>query len=246
MPNFPSILGPRSRWLLAAAAVAAVAATAALGQADRWYPSRWGAADQRGAANELTPAKVLEAKNLIKTGTVYQLGRVYEIGDADVRHAALQPADSADVRADGLEQHDVPRRGHQRRARPDRHAVRRPRPPRHRRSLLQRQQSPRFREGRRACEARRRERRRNRDARSARSTCRHSRASQQLDGGYEITVADFTAALARQNVEIHAGDVVLFHTGWGSLWMKDNAKFNAGAPGHRPRRGAIPRRSPTS
>ena len=68
----------RSRWLVAAAAVAAVAATAALGQADRWYPSRWGAADQRGAANELTPAKVLEAKNLIKTGTVYQLGHVYE------------------------------------------------------------------------------------------------------------------------------------------------------------------------
>jgi len=25
--------------------------------------------------------------------------------------------------------------------------------------------------------------------------------------------------------------VVIFHTGWGSLWIKDNAKFNANAPG---------------
>jgi kynurenine formamidase len=53
----------------------------------------------------------------------------------------------------------------------------------------------------------------------------------QLEGGYEISVADITAALARQKVEIHAGDIVIFHTGWGSLWIKDNAKFNAGAPG---------------
>ncbi len=44
-------------------------------------------------------------------------------------------------------------------------------------------------------------------------------------------MADITGALARQKVEIHAGDVVIFHTGWGSLWIKDNAKFNAAAPG---------------
>ena len=50
------------------------------GQAQRWYPSRWGAEDQRGAANRLTPAKTLEARDLIKTGMIYQLGRVYESG----------------------------------------------------------------------------------------------------------------------------------------------------------------------
>ncbi len=50
-----------------------------LAQTNNWYPSRWGAADQRGAANRITPAKVLEAKNLIKTGTTYQLGHVYEV-----------------------------------------------------------------------------------------------------------------------------------------------------------------------
>src|SRR6186713_2389391 len=56
------------------------ATTVTQGQADKWYPSRWGAADQRGAANRLTPAKALEAKAMITKGTVYQLGRVYEAG----------------------------------------------------------------------------------------------------------------------------------------------------------------------
>ena len=40
-----------------------------------------------------------------------------------------------------------------------------------------------------------------------------------------------TGALQRQKVDIRSGDVVLVHTGWGSLWMKDNATFNASSPG---------------
>ena len=38
-------------------------------------------------------------------------------------------------------------------------------------------------------------------------------------------------ALERQRTEIRAGDVVLVHTGWGSLWLTDNAAFGATAPG---------------
>jgi kynurenine formamidase len=53
----------------------------------------------------------------------------------------------------------------------------------------------------------------------------------QLESGYEITAADLQAALKAQAVEIRAGDVVLIHTGWGSLWMKDNAKYIQGCPG---------------
>jgi len=52
-----------------------------------------------------------------------------------------------------------------------------------------------------------------------------------LEGGYEITLADLEGALRRENVTIRSGDVVLFHTGWGSLWMKDNVRFNQSAPG---------------
>ena len=48
-----------------------------------------------------------------------------------------------------------------------------------------------------------------------------------------------TSALAREKVEIHAGDVVLFHTGWGSLWIKDNAKFNAARRARASRRRSI-------
>src|SRR5215467_4560151 len=57
-----------------------VGRTVMRGQSEKWYPSRWGANDQRGAANRITPAKVLEAKNLITKGNVYQLGRAYESG----------------------------------------------------------------------------------------------------------------------------------------------------------------------
>lgn len=44
----------------------------------QWWPSKWGADDQRGAANHMTAKKVLEAISLIKTGQVYPLGHLYE------------------------------------------------------------------------------------------------------------------------------------------------------------------------
>jgi kynurenine formamidase len=53
----------------------------------------------------------------------------------------------------------------------------------------------------------------------------------RFEGGYEITLADIQGALARQKSEIRSGDVVLIHTGWGSLWMKDNATFLQNSPG---------------
>ena len=53
----------------------------------------------------------------------------------------------------------------------------------------------------------------------------------QLDSNYEITVADLQDALKNESIEIRPGDVVLVHTGWGSLWMKDNAKYSQTSPG---------------
>ena len=55
-----------------------------------------------------------------------------------------------------------------------------------------------------------------------------------LNVGEEITVADVQAALQRQGIaesSIKSGDGVFFNTGFGDLWMKDNAKFNSGQPG---------------
>jgi kynurenine formamidase len=53
-----------------------------------------------------------------------------------------------------------------------------------------------------------------------------------LDGGYVITAEDVEGALKKQgDLKIEAGDVVIFHTGWLSLWMKDNKKFGESEPG---------------
>jgi hypothetical protein len=55
-----------------------------------------------------------------------------------------------------------------------------------------------------------------------------------MDVGEEITIADVHGALSQQGIsedDIEPGDAVLFNTGWGSLWMEDNDRFNSGAPG---------------
>jgi kynurenine formamidase len=53
-----------------------------------------------------------------------------------------------------------------------------------------------------------------------------------LDKGDEITVADVQGALTKQGLaDVKPGDAVLFNTGWGSLWMQDNPRFNSGTPG---------------
>lgn len=76
----------------------------------------------------------------------------------------------------------------------------------------------------------------------------------RLAKGYAITLADYKEALAKQGVgDATQGDVVLFRTGWNSLWKtnhlgrpagekaktdeqlaKDNAEFSSGEPGVSP------------
>ena len=54
------------------------------------------------------------------------------------------------------------------------------------------------------------------------------------DDCYVITLADVQGALERQGMsedDIGEGDVVLFNTGWGSLWGVDDDRYNSGAPG---------------
>jgi kynurenine formamidase len=48
---------------------------------------------------------------------------------------------------------------------------------------------------------------------------------------YEITAQDLQDALAKQGVSLGQGDAVLIRTGWGTLWGKDNTKFVSGQPG---------------
>ncbi|HJR70256.1 MAG TPA: cyclase family protein [Gammaproteobacteria bacterium] len=213
-----------------AAGVALVAAGVAFGQADRFYPSPWGADDQRGAANRITPAKVLEARNLITRGAVYELGRPYEAGMPlfGTRHFSLRIPQtygplganrtmyhdevvSAEIgqvgtQFDGLGHigvGDLFYNGHDRAD---------------------------FSRGdgltKLGIE--------NVGALTTRGVLvdvARFKGVPMLGDRYEITRADLTGALERQRTEIHAGDVVLVHTGWGSLWLGDNARFGGSAPG---------------
>ncbi len=53
-----------------------------------------------------------------------------------------------------------------------------------------------------------------------------------LGDNYEITPADLQQALARQgNMQIQEGDAVIIHTGWGTLWGRDNARYVRSCPG---------------
>jgi kynurenine formamidase len=48
---------------------------------------------------------------------------------------------------------------------------------------------------------------------------------------YEITPQDLQQALAEQKLTLQPGDAVLIHTGWGTHWGKDNARYQRSGPG---------------
>ena len=52
-----------------------------------------------------------------------------------------------------------------------------------------------------------------------------------LPDRYEITADDLQQALDRQGLALEPGDAVLIHTGWGVLWDTDVERFLAGNPG---------------
>jgi len=218
----------RSHWIVLVAA--AGAAGVALGQAANWYPSQWGPADQRGAANRITAQKVLEAKSLMTRGTVYQLGHIYESSmplfgtrhfslkipqtygplgsNRTMYHDEIVSAEIGQVgtQFDGLGHigvGDLFYNGNDRAdfSRPDGLT-----------KLGVENVGPLVTRGVLV------------DVPAFKGVAR-------LDGGYEITLADLRGALERQRIEIRSGDVVIVHSGWGSLWNVDNAAFGASAPG---------------
>jgi kynurenine formamidase len=206
------------------------AATVGYGQGDRWYPSRWGAADQRGAANRITPAKVLEAKNAIQKGQIYQLGHVYEAGMPmfGTRHYSIRipqafamPGKNQAVYHDEVISGELGQIGTQFDG------------------LGHLGMGDLFYNGNRRSEFAQAEGLTKLGIENVGAIVTRGilidvakfKGVEQLPATYEITVADLKGALQKQNVQIRSGDVVLIHTGWSSLWMKDNAKYGASAPG---------------
>jgi kynurenine formamidase len=202
----------------------------------KWWPSEWGAADERGAANRLTPARVVEAARLIKTGQVYSLGRVYEHGMPlpGKRHFSLTilgrptggPAGqnkgvhmeemfSGEIgqigtQLDGLGHVGVRMRG-----------------------------DDYFYNGNRLSEFGTAygleklgiEKVGVFFTRGVLIDVAAFRGVPRMLAGQVITVKDLEGALKSQKSSVREGDVVLLRTGHGKLWMKDNDAYGRGEPG---------------
>src|ERR1700674_4772633 len=52
-----------------------------------------------------------------------------------------------------------------------------------------------------------------------------------LGDNYEITVADLEGAIKKQNLTFQPGDAIIINTGWGKLWDKEPARYGRGNPG---------------
>jgi kynurenine formamidase len=198
-----------------------------------WWPSPWGPTDERGAANRVTPAKVLEAVRLIKSGTIYQLGRLYEQGMPlfGSRHYSLTvpggptggPFGAAKLMYnDEMVSGEIGQVGTQFDG------------------LGHIGTDVVYYNGLKQSEVG--------GAYGLQKLGIHNvgvfftrgilldvlayKGGERLPIGYVITPEDVQGTLARQGTrEPGEGDVVLFHTGHGKLWLKDNVEYNKGAPG---------------
>src|SRR5262245_22776082 len=202
----------------------------------KWWPSEWGADDQRGAANRLTEKKVLEAKDLIRTGKVYQLGREYESGMPipGKRHFSLtipglptgKPMGrNGLVHNDELVSGEIGQVGTQfdglghigvRVGNDDvfynGNKLSEFGTAYGLTKLGVEKVGPFF-------------------TRGILLDVAGVKGERSLPAGYVITVADLQKALEAANAAIREGDVVLIHTGHGFWWMTDNKKFSDGEPG---------------
>jgi kynurenine formamidase len=202
----------------------------------KWWPSRWGADDQRGAANLLTPQKVLQAKSLITAGKIYQLGRVYEHGMPipGKRHFSLTipglptgaaPGSNQIVHNDELLSGEIGQVGTQfdglghvgvRVGRDDifynGNKLAYFGDTYGLKKLGVENAGPFF-------------------TRGILLDVAGAKKVRSLPAGTAISAADLEESLAATGLTIGPGDVVLIRTGHGLLWMVDNEKFAEGEPG---------------
>jgi kynurenine formamidase len=217
----------------AAIALAALATTAAAAAEEAWFPSRWGAADEIGALNNVTPARVLEATSLVRTGKVYSLAigtssktpgfppRTFHLTVVQPMQAGggtLGPTQSTynddlvtgwngtGSQMDGLGHVGINYVHYNGRKVADFVAA----------DGLKKFGMESY------------------PPMVARGVLLDMAALYGKDvvpEGTAFNRKEIDAALERQGLELHEGDVVLFHTGWLSLLGSDDRRFMAGAPG---------------
>ncbi len=204
--------------------------------AEKFWPSEFGADDQRGAANRITPAKVSSAARLINQGQIFQLGRLYEHGMPipGKRHFSLTipglptnpPSGSNNaVSNDELVSGEIGQVGTQfdglghvgvRMGGEDY-----------------------FYNGNKLSEFGDTYGLKKLGVENAGVFFTRGllldvcalRGQDRLPAGYVISPEELASCLKSANLEIQAGDVVLIRTGHGKLWMKDNQAYGSGEPG---------------
>lgn len=201
-----------------------------------WWPSQWGADDQRGAANLITPASVLRAASLIEEGRIYELGRRYETGMPlfGSRHFSLTipglptmelPGENAVVFNDELVSTELGQVGTQFDGlghvgtEIDGDYV-------FYNGLKLSEFGTSYGLTKLGVE--------NVGAIFTRGVLvdvARYKGVERLGPEYIITVEDIEGTLEMEGIEILEGDAVLFNTGWGQLWMVDNDAYGASEPG---------------
>lgn len=202
----------------------------------KWWPSEWGADDQRGTVNRITPDRVQEASRLIKSGQIFSLGRVYEYGMPlpGKRHFSLTIPGSPTGGPSGKNQgvyHDdlfsgeigqigtqLDGLGHV--------GVRVDGEDTFYNGFKRSQFGTAYGLEKLGVE--------NVGVFFTRGILLDIAAVRAVDRmkvGEVVTSRDLQKAIDAEHVDVREGDVVLIRTGHGQLWMKDNAAFSAGEPG---------------
>ena len=215
-----------------------VSGSAALAQAPSWTPppesarcpSKWGANDERGAANHMKPQTVLNAVKLIKTGEVIELGHVLSDKipfsgtrrfDVHVKRTFLNQFSNMRGSNEEIVISEIGQVGtqfdgfaHQTHLnswyncfKVDENATRSgfTKLGVHNVGAL--------------------------ITRGVLIDVAGFKGVEMLGDNYEITVADLEGALKKQNLTLQPGDAVIVHTGWGKLWGKENARYMRSCPG---------------
>jgi kynurenine formamidase len=203
---------------------------------EKFWPSEFGADDQRGAANRINAAKVVGAARLIRKGEVFQLGRLYEQGMPipGKRHFSLTipglPTSSPSgsnkiVSNDELVSGEIGQVGTQFDGLG------------HVGARINGEDY--FYNGNKLSEfgdtyGLKKLGVENAGAFFTRGilldVCTLS-GNDRLPAGHVISPDELASCLKNANLEIQEGDVVLIRTGHGKLWMKDNAAYGASEPG---------------
>lgn len=226
------------RPLIVIAAIAAIGVSGSLVSAQSWQPpaddqrcpSRWGAADERGAANHMKPETVLRAVRLIRTGEVFELGRVLSGTmplnaprrfELHTKRTVMNPGSNRRGSNEEIVLSEIGQVGtqfdgfsHQTIGnsmyncyKVDETATR----------------SGFTKLGVQNVGAL--------VTRGVLIDVAASKGVEMLADTYEITAEDLQQALKGQNLTLQPGDAAIINTGWGRLWGKDNARYSKSNPG---------------